>query len=646
MPVHGFESKPCFDDSLMASRPAARPPKDRSPLAARSVAAASPPSREHRLVNPLVLDVGRSMLGRPWRARLDEAGTRRALQIAQGHGLPDLVARVLASRGCDSADCLAYIDPSLRNLMPDPDVMVDMAAAVDRLARAVVAGERVAVLGDYDVDGAAASALLVGYLRAAGLDPAIHIPDRLVDGYGPSVPAVAALAEGGATLLITVDCGSTSHAPLEEAARRGLDTVVIDHHQVGAELPRARALVNANRQDDLSGLGHLCAAGAVFMVLVGLHRALKRAGFWDGRPAPDLLASLDLVALATVADVVPLVGLNRAFVSKGLAVMARRGRPGLAALFDVAGAEGAPTPFQLGFLVGPRINAGGRIGDSALGTRLLLADDPVVAARIAADLDRLNRERRVIELAAVAEAEAEALAALSGADQAVVVAAAEGWHPGIVGLVAARLRERFDRPAFAIALSGDTGTGSGRSIPGADVGAAVRLAVERGLLVKGGGHGMAAGVTLASGGIAAFRAFLHGHFSDAVARARDAAALDVDATLAAGAATPELIGGLDSAGPFGAGAPEPVVALPSHRVIDQGTMGDGHIRATLAARDGTRIRAVAFRAAETALGQGMAAARGRLVHAAGTLTINRWGGGPGRPELRLLDAALLPDQPG
>ena len=622
------------------------PPEPPSPLAVLPPPVPHRASRPDRAVNPLVLDVGRSMMGRAWRSRLDEDGSRRAMAIAQAHGMPDILSRVLASRGRDVADCAAFLDPSLRSLMPDPDAMVDMPAAVDRLARAVRAGERVAVIGDYDVDGAAAAALLVGYLRAAGLDPAIHIPDRLVDGYGPSVPAVDALADGGATLLVTVDCGSTSFAPLEAAARRGLDTVVIDHHQVGAELPRAAALVNANRHDDLSGLGHLCAAGAVFMVLVALHRALKRDGFWDGRAVPDLLAALDLVALATVADVVPLVGLNRAFVAKGLAVMARRGRPGLAALFDVAGAEGSPTPFHLGYLVGPRINAGGRIGDSALGARLLLTEDPVAAAAIAADLDRLNRERRVIELAAVEEAEAEALAALAGHDPAVVVAAAEGWHPGIVGLVAARLRERFDRPAFAIALSGGSGTGSGRSIPGADLGDAVRQALAQGLVLKGGGHAMAAGVTLQGGAVAAFRDFLAGHFAEAVGRSRAEARLDIDATLGAGAATPELIGGLDAAGPFGAGAPEPVVALPGHRVVDHGTMGDGHLRATLAARDGSRIRAVAFRAAGTPLGQGIAEARGRLVHAAGTLTVNRWGGGQGRAELRLLDAALLPDQPG
>ena len=596
--------------------------------------------------HPPVLGVLASLSRRPWRSRLDISGQGRALQMAQLHGLPDLLTRVLASRDLNAGSCVAYLDPTVRGLMPDPDTLCDMAAAVEHLVRAIRGGEKVAVLGDYDVDGAAATALMVDYLRAAGLDPAIHIPDRMVDGYGPSLEAIRSLAAAGATLLITVDCGSTSLAPLAEAARLGLRTVVIDHHQLGTELPDSVALVNPNRHDDLSGLGTLCAAGVVFMVLVGLQRALKQQGFWIGRTAPDLLEALDLVALATVADVVPLTGLNRAFVTKGLAVMVRRGRPGLAALFDVAGADGPPTPFHLGFLVGPRINAGGRIGDSALGTRLLLTRDPVDAARIAADLDRLNRERKVIEGAAVEEAEAEALALLALDDgRAVVVAAREGWHPGIVGLVAARLRERFDRPAFAIALSAGGGTGSGRSIPGADLGAAVRLAVSEGLLVKGGGHGMAAGVTLHPERLDDFRAFLERHFVEDVARSRANAALAVDATLSAGAVTPALIEALAAAGPYGAGSPEPVVALPLHRVVDHGIMGDGHCRVTLVARDGCRIRAVAFRSAGTPLAEGLAAARGQLVHAAGTLTLNRWGGGQPRAELRLVDAALVADQP-
>ncbi len=596
--------------------------------------------------HPLVLGVENSLLRQPWRSRLDGAGQGRALQMAQMHGLPDLLTRVLASRDLHAGTCVAYLDPTVRGLMPDPDTLCDMGLAVDHLVRAVRSGEQVAVLGDYDVDGAAATALIVDYLRAAGLDPTIYIPDRMVDGYGPSVAAIRSLAAEGATLLITVDCGSTSLAPLAEAARLGLRTVVIDHHQLGTDLPDAVAVVNPNRHDDLSGLGHLCAAGVVFMVLVGLQRALKARGFWAGRTAPDLLESLDLVGLATVADVVPLTGLNRAFVTKGLAVMTRRGRPGLAALFDVAGADGPPSPFHLGFLVGPRINAGGRIGDSALGTRLLLTRDPIDAARIAADLDRLNRERKVVEGAAVEEAEAEALALLAhDQDRAVLVAAMEGWHPGIVGLVAARLRERFDRPAFAIALTAGGGTGSGRSIPGADLGAAVRLAVSKGLLLKGGGHGMAAGVTLDHRRLDDFRAFLEGHFSDDVARSRADTALAVDATLSAGAITPEMIEALAAAGPFGSGSPEPVVALPAHRVLDTGTMGDGHIRVTLEARDGCRIRAVAFRSAGTPLAEGLAAARGQSVHAAGTLTLNRWGGGQPRAELRLVDAALVADQP-
>ncbi len=596
-------------------------------------------------LHALVLDVDSSLSGRPWRSRLDLAGQGRALQMAQLHGLPDLLTRVLASRNLHAGSCVAYLDPTVRALMPDPDTLRDMGPAVEQLARAIRDGEQVAVLGDYDVDGAAATALMVDYLRAAGLDPAIHIPDRMVDGYGPSLEAVRRLAAGGATLLITVDCGSTSLGPLAEAARLGLKTLVIDHHQLGPDLPEAVALVNPNRHDDLSGLGSLCAAGVVFMVLVGLQRALKQQGFWNGGPAPDLLEALDLVALATVADVVPLEGLNRAFVRKGLAVMARRGRPGLAALFDVAGAEGPPSPFHLGFLVGPRINAGGRIGEAALGTRLLLARDPIDAARIAADLDRLNRERKVIEGAASEEAEAEALALLARDDgRAVVVAAMHGWHPGIVGLVAARLRERFDRPAFAIALSESGGTGSGRSVPGVDIGAAVRLAVSEGLLVKGGGHGMAAGVTLRHERLEDFRAFLERHCGEDVARSRAGAALAVDATLSAGAITPALIDALAAAGPFGAGSPEPVVALPMHRVVDHAVVGDGHCRVTLAARDGCRIKAVAFRSAGTPLATGLAAARGQLVHAAGTLTLNRWGG-QSRAELRLVDAVLVADYP-
>ena len=587
------------------------------------------------------LNVERSFLGAAWRERLDPASRGHALALSQHHGLSDLLARVLAGRGVTVDTCSGHLAPTLRALMPDPDTVVDMPAAVERLAHAVSRCETVAVFGDYDVDGATSAALLASYLNRAGLDPLVHIPDRITEGYGPNATAIAKLARAGATLLVTVDCGTGSPEALTEAKRLGLDTVVIDHHRAAAALPPAVAVVNANRQDDLSGLGHLCAAGMVFMVLVALQRRLKAQGFWDRRALPDLLADLDLVALGTVADVVPLTGLNRAFVAQGLAVMRDRARPGLKALFDAAGADGPPNAYHLGFLIGPRINAGGRIGDAALGARLLMTDDPIEAGRIAADLDRLNRERRVIEGAAVDEAEADAILAFAGdvPDGRTLVCAGEGWHPGVVGLVASRLRERFNRPCFALAIEGERATGSGRSIPGVDIGRLVLEAVASGLLIKGGGHAMAAGVTLATARIAEFRAYLDAAAGEAIVQARHGAALHVDAVLTARALTAELVGTLDSAGPYGAGNPEPVIAVATHQLRAVQPVGTDHLRLTVEAGDGARLTAIAFRAGATALGEGLRAAVGRPVHLAGTLTINRHGG-TGRAELRLLDAAL------
>ena len=425
--------------------------------------------------------------------------------------MPELLARVLAGRGVEADDALAYLDPTIRQLMPDPHTLTDMEAAAARLARAVEKDETVAIFGDYDVDGATASALLAHYLRQCGLDPIVHIPDRIFEGYGPNVDAIRSFAERGVTLLVTVDCGTTSLETLAEAHKLGLDVVVIDHHQADEQLPPAAAIVNPNRADDMSGLGHLAAVGLTFVTLVALSRTLRQRGFWSGsRPEPDLLSALQLVALGTVADVVPLTGLNRAFVAKGLIAMRRREHPGLTALMDVARLTGPPEAWHLGFLLGPRINAGGRIGRADLGARLLLEQDPTECARIAVELDRLNQERRAIEQATLAEAEAEALAALGLEEKgAVVVTAQQGWHPGVVGLVAARLKERYGRPAFAIALErGGVGTGSGRSIAGVDLGRAVRQAVHEGLLVKGGGHAMAAGITLKKDALGAFRAFL------------------------------------------------------------------------------------------------------------------------------------------
>jgi single-stranded-DNA-specific exonuclease len=591
--------------------------------------------------NRPLLGVARSALGRPWRARLDPAGQAQALAMMQHHGLADLLARVLAGRGIAVDEVVAYLDPTLRQLLPDPSSLADMDAAAARLGAAIQAGETIAIFGDYDVDGAASAALLDDFLTATGTPHLIHIPDRIFEGYGPNVQAIAALAEAEATLLVCVDCGTTSHAPLAEARRLGLDVMVLDHHQAPEQLPDA-LVVNPNRQDDLSGLGQLCAAGVVFLALIAVNRVLRQANFWSAaRPAPDLLTGLDLVALATVADVAPLTGLNRAFVTKGLALMRGRERVGLAALFDVAGAGGPPSAHHLGFLIGPRINAGGRIGDAALGAKLLASRDSIAARDIAESLNRLNRERQTVEAATLEIATAEALAAAERTEAtAAILVAGDGWHPGVVGLVASQLKERFRRPAFAIAFEGDTGTGSGRSIAGVDLGRAVRAAVEAGLAIKGGGHAMAAGVTLASERLGEWRAFLEERLGGAVAKARADAGLTVDAALTANGATPELAHRLEAAGPYGSGNPEPVFALPRHRlagVMPVGAGGD-HLRLRAIAGDGQAIEGIAFRAAGKTLGQALVRLRDAPVHLAGTLSVNRYGGRE-RAQLRVVDVA-------
>ncbi len=586
------------------------------------------------------LGVDRSVLGRAWRDRLDAAGLGRAEALAQVEGIPNILSRLLAARGVEASQAQRFLEPKLRDLLPDPAILTGMDVACARLARAALAGERVAIFGDYDVDGACSAALLSEFLAAAGARPRIHIPDRLIEGYGPNGEAITMLAGEGATLLVTVDCGTTSHEPLAQARRLGLDIVVLDHHQAPQLLPEVEALVNPNRQDDLSGLGHLCAAGVVFLTLVATNRELRRRGHWTKREVePDLLASLDLVGLATVADVVPLTGLNRAFVRQGIAMLRNRDRPGLAALLDVAGLDGPVQPWHLGFLLGPRINAGGRIGDAGLGARLLLTRDETEAKAIAAELNRFNQERQEIERQAVEEAVAAADHALMR-DPAlpVLLAGSRDWHPGIVGLVAARLKERFRRPAFALALNGQGGaTGSGRSVAGVDLGRAVRAAVEAGLALKGGGHAMAAGVTLAPGQDGPFHAFLSERLAGEVAAAGEAEALLVDAALSAGGANPRLLAEIDKAGPFGAGSPEPVFVFPGHRLTEAVEIGTGeHVRIKLRSGDGATIGGVAFRAAQEPLGRALLAARGELVHLAATLTLNRWGGRESA-ELRILD---------
>jgi single-stranded-DNA-specific exonuclease len=589
----------------------------------------------------LFLGVEKSATGRAWRDRLDDRGTARALGIAQHHALPELLARILAGRDIETGAVEAFLDPAIKRSMPDPDVLTAMKEAAERIADAVTYSESVAIFGDYDVDGATSAALLARFLRQCGLEPIIHIPDRLFEGYGPNVEAVRALAERGATLLVCVDCGTTSIEPLTEAKTLGLDVVVIDHHQADEALPPALAVVNPNRRDDLSGLGHLAAVGLTFMTVVAVNRALRQRGFWNAvRPEPNLLSYLDDVALGTVADVVPLIGLNRAFVAKGLIALRRRERAGHVSLMDAARLSGPPEAWHLGFLLGPRINAGGRIGRADLGVRLLLEEDPIEAARLAGELDRLNKERQAIEQNTLAQAEAEADAALGLEEKgAVVVTAAEGWHLGIVGLVAARLKEKFGRPAFAIALEpGGIGTGSGRSIVGVDIGRAVRRAVTEGLLVKGGGHAMAAGVTLRKGALAQLRAFLEEMLGVDVERARRANGLLIDGAVSAAAADAELVAMIARAGPFGSGNPEPIIALPAHTVTYAEEVGQVHVRVRLKSADGAAVNAVAFRAAGHKLGIALRNSRGQRVHAAGCFSLDRWQGEE-RVQFKLTDIA-------
>lgn len=587
----------------------------------------------------LFLGVTASVTGRAWQDRLDATGLRNAAAIGQRSGVSDIVARVLAGRGVGIAESADWLEPTIRSLMPDPSTLAGMDSLVARLAEAILAREPVALFGDYDVDGACSTALMLRYLRHFGLDPQVHIPDRIFEGYGPNIAAMDRLIEAGARLIVTLDCGTTSIAPIAHARQRGADVLVIDHHLADHDLPPASGLVNPNRPDDISGLSYLCAAGVTFMVLVAVNRLLRERGETG---LPDLLKLLDLVALATVCDVVPLVGLNRAFVLRGLEIARRGERPGLAALALAARVSGPLNPYHLGFLIGPRINAGGRIGDAALGTRLLALDDEHQATLVAAQLDELNAERQRIEVEAVEEAVAAAEAEIgAGEGPPVLVLASANWHPGVVGLVAARLRERFERPSFAFALNPDgTGTGSGRSVPGVDLGRAVIAAVEQGIIAKGGGHAMAAGASLRPGELGPFRAYLSDMLGASVSAARTASALRIDAALTARGASTELLHSLEKAGPFGSGNPSPVFAFPAHRARFPQIVGKGgHISFTLTADDGARLKAIAFRAAGTALGEVLMRDVDQPLHFAGGLSLDHYQGRE-QVQFRLTDIAV------
>ncbi len=586
------------------------------------------------------LDVRSSARGNRWVERLTPRQANIALDMAQSHGIAEIIARVIAARGVTADAAPAHLDPTIRALMPDPSVITDLNSAARRIVDAIENRERVAIFGDYDVDGAASSALLARYLRHFGIAADIYIPDRIFEGYGPNAPALHKLAET-ADLIVTVDCGTNSGAAFDTLKDRDVDIVVLDHHQPGEPTPEVAAVVNPNREDDLSGLGYLCAAGVVFMTLVDVSRQLRASGRSD---LPDLMAMLDLVALATVCDVVPLVALNRALVAKGLIVARALRNPGLAALAETARIGEPVAPFHFGFVLGPRINAGGRIGNAALGAQLLSTDDADDAARIAAELDALNAERQAIEKRMVDEARADAEREMASANPpAVIVGASRDWHAGIVGLIAARLREATRRPAFAIAFDANgIGTGSGRSIAGFDLGRLVRDAVEAGLLEKGGGHAMAAGITVAEDRLAALRAFLEDKAGAAVTDLVDMAVLEIDGALSSGGVTEALVATLDQAGPFGAGNPEPVFAFPRHTIASARPVGQGHLKLSLRGVGLGSVDAIAFRVAGEPLGRLLTEHVGRALHVAGTVSINHFNGRR-IPQVRVIDAAL-PDQ--
>ena len=554
----------------------------------------------------------------------------------------DIVAQLLITRGVDQDDIVRHANPTLREFLPDPSEFRDMEQAAERIAQAILSGEQVTVYGDYDVDGATSAALLIDLLRALGNDADYYIPDRLLEGYGPSGEALVKLREAGSSLIVTVDCGAMAFEALSMARDAGVDVIVVDHHKCAAELPPAAALVNPNRLDEsdlAASHGHLAAVGVAFLLAIALVRRLRSQGYFKGRAEPDLIGLLDLVALGTVADVAALHGLNRAFVSQGLKILARRERIGMAALIDASRLKRAPQASDLGFALGPRINAGGRIGESTLGVRLLTTRDPDEARAIAEQLSALNEERRAIE-AEVQEAAETQIAAQHNVP--VHVLSGEGWHPGVIGIVAGRIKEKTGKPSIVIARdeADGTGKGSGRSISGVDLGAAIIAAREAGLLVAGGGHAMAAGLTVATEQIDSLADFLNERLERDVERARLGQTMKLDLALTPGGLTPDLVTSLDAAGPYGVGWPAPRVAVGPVRIIKADIVGKDHLRIIAGGNDGRSFKGIAFRAAETEMAQTLLhRAIGRTFHLAGRVKLDDWGSRPAA-ELHLEDAAF------
>lgn len=584
-----------------------------------------------------VLGVDRSVTGRRWVARNGAAeASRLGLAIAQRFGLPEIVGRLLADRGVDLDGVERFLNPTLKAELPNPSTLKDMDTAAQRLADAVQRQETIGLFADYDVDGATSAASMTRYLHAVGASVVLHVPDRIDEGYGPNLPALQGLVRQGAGPVVCLDCGILAVDTLGEARQAGIEVLVVDHHLAEPDLPPAVAVVNPNRLDQAPGLGHLAACGVTFLVLVALNRELRARGWFASRAEPDLRAILDLTALGTVCDVVPLVGLNRAFVAQGLKIMAARGNIGLTALGDVAGLDRRPDPYHLGFVLGPRINAGGRVGQADLGARMLATEDAGEARSIATELDRYNDERRAIEAEVLESAIAQAEQA---GDAPVLVVAGEGWHPGVVGIVASRLKDRFGRPACVIGIEGGIGKGSGRSVSGVDLGGAVIAAHQAGVLEKGGGHAMAAGFTLAADRIDTFRDFLAERVRSVLTDGPLVPTLSIDGAVAPTGANAGLLRTVDRIGPFGMGNAEPRFALTDVRVVGAGVVGENHVRCTLTGADGGRVKGIAFRAMDSDLGPALLKAGSLPLHVAGHLRADHFRGGDA-VQLVIDDAAV------
>jgi single-stranded-DNA-specific exonuclease len=582
------------------------------------------------------LGVAQSLGGQSWYWRAHDA--RDTAAMAQRFGIPEIIARVLSARGATSQTAEGVLSPTLREALPDPSIFCDMDKAVARLVQAITNQESIVIFGDYDVDGGTSAALLLRYLRALDVVASAYIPDRFLEGYGPNENNMRAIAASGATLIITVDCGTQAYAALQVARDAGADVIVVDHHKASTQLPVAAAIINPNRFDETEGAvyGNLAAVGVAFLFAVALNRDLRRGGYFANRAEPDVRQLLDLVALGTVCDVVPLTGLNRAFVTQGLKVLAGRGNLGLAMLSDVSGIEESPDAGALGFHLGPRINAGGRVGKSDLGVRLLTTESESEARDLAAQLDALNAERKTLE-AMVTE---HALAAAESLPDPVLTVWGDNWHAGVIGIAAGRMKERFNKPCLVIGIENGIAKGSGRSVTGVDLGAAILAAKEEGLLVAGGGHAMAAGLTAEPEKLPALRAFLNDQLERAVVAAQARQGLFLDGVLAPRGLTAELVEAIERAGPYGAGWPAPRLACGPFSVIKADVVGQNHVRLILAGSDGGRVKAIAFRQADQPLGAALLNAGNRQFHVAGRLVLNSWGG-RSSAEMHVEDAALV-----